>query len=239
MKVLRIILIVTLTALCAVLGLFSYKLNEKVESYNEIAGDWSYIEDFKSIAARNAYDYLSDSGYKEVTIEDIEGMMSDVKIPVTLSIKTNGKKAGTYEVNILEDDYANASEKAYEVLSECIRDILVKRLMAAEIISKEANEEEQDRVIKESLGMELIDVIKEHGPELLPNYDEIENLKKDNGSFGDKDGFIVSVSDVTGKSYVITRIKDTVVMQGVDVENEEVYIYSKNNSAVSDSSNNN
>lgn len=236
MKVLRIILITTLVAICGVLGLFCYQLNTKVESYNNIQGKWYYYEDYSKIAARNAYDYLADSGYKDVTLPDLEERMKDIKIPVTIEFKAIDKSTGTYTVDILKDEYDAMNDNAYEILEECVGDIISNRLMAAELISKDASEEEQNAMIEEMLGADLGDVIKEHGPKLLPFYEDIEKEIKDSGSYKKNEDFIVSTSDADKKDYIVSRIKDKIIVQVQNEENEEVYIYSKDNSASTDNS---
>lgn len=229
MKALRVILIITLTVLAGLLGFISYKLYIRVGEYNNIDATWELWADLSSEASHNAYLYLSDSGYKDIAEADLANQMQDIKVPVIMSFDFQDSKSGTYSVEVDEEDYDRINGEAYSILEKCVRDIIVERLKASDLNPKE--EASEDDIISEALGCDLHTFIMEHGPELLPSYDSLCEAYNDSGSFATSDGTTYATSDVTGHKILLSRIKDNLIVQVRDSEDEKVYVYSQVNSS--------
>ncbi|MCR5421779.1 MAG: hypothetical protein K6E98_12340 [Lachnospiraceae bacterium] len=115
--------------------------------------------------------WLKDVEGANVDDEWIRSKTDSFIVKVDLDFDNKGLKKGTFTESVNNSSYAECEEKAYKLTADCLRELIIKRLILVGY-AKELTDEDADVLIKEALGMTLYNYIKNSRVEIFPDYNE-------------------------------------------------------------------
>ncbi|MCR5357220.1 MAG: hypothetical protein K6E63_07425 [Lachnospiraceae bacterium] len=178
-RILRIVTTLILMLLTAVVIVTVLR----IRALNAFKGDYYYTVDLSDRAVGNIALWLADVEGAEIDPEWIKDKLpEDMSVKVALSFERRGFKRGSYEESLDEATYTACEKGAYDALSECLKELIIGRLVDigyAESVSGE----EADTLIKETLGMTMDNYLKNAGVLVLPSYDELAEPVNRSGDF--------------------------------------------------------
>lgn len=117
-----------------------------------------------------------------VWLKDVEGADIDagwvrthtdgISVQADLNFDPQGLAKGSFAEMLDEEAYSRCVDEAYALACECLRELIIKRLVAVGY-AEELSDEEADALITEALGMPLEAYVKNAGVLIAPDRSEL------------------------------------------------------------------
>ena len=163
-----------------------------------LTGEWERKIDVTDTVRENIRGYIAESTLiDEINIDDYLGT---IEVESSLVIP----KEGSMKEGISYESYYDANEKAYDALENIVTYLLESRIKSNYIETDMTT----DELIKETVGTDLEQYLKAHGPVLMPTIEELESLYGTDASYtADREKIIISNTggDEENCDYAITN----------------------------------
>ena len=163
-----------------------------------LGGEWERKIDVTDTVRENIRDYIAESTLTdEINVDDY---LSSIKIDSRLVIT----KEGSMKESISYESYYDANEQAYDALEKIVTTILENRIKSNYIETDLST----DQLVKETVGTDLRQYLKSHGPLLMPSIEELETVYGTDATYiADREKIIISNAggDEENCDYAITN----------------------------------
>lgn len=148
-----------------------------------LGGEWERKIDVTDTVRENIRDYIAESTLTdEINVDDY---LSSIKIDSRLVIT----KEGSMKETISYESYYDANEQAYDALEKIVTTILENRIKSNYIETDLST----DQLVKETVGTDLRQYLKSHGPLLMPSIEELETVYGTDATYiADREKIIIS-----------------------------------------------
>ncbi len=207
------LILISISLLCGCL-FFVYK---EYKSSN-IAGEYTGYVDLSEDFALRAYTFLADIEDVNVSYLDVLDAYKDCGIQSSISFgKELLSNMGTYSISVDEETYKGVIDEGYVTLANLMEGYISVRL-ATEGYDYPDNEREE--LIKNALGSELTDYLKNTFTDIFVPYETIAENYNDSGSFVLNDDRLILGSEECSYIYDDDRL---VVIKNDDEQTTNVY----------------
>ncbi len=139
-----------------------------------LEGDWTTDTDVTAEVTDRASAFLKAAAMGNQV--EVTEYIDEVKISRILTFKSDG----SYSLTLDEQSYAKSRDKAYEQMGQALNALVALRLKAA---GREASSETAASLIQDKLGMSTAEYLKEFGPELMPESEELKTRYNRSGIY--------------------------------------------------------
>lgn len=175
--------------LCIFVGIIFYQNYKKL---NGLSGRWTAKIEMTDEIVTNSIVWLSDIQNAEINREWVKSKCDPIEVEVVLNVnKTEGSK-GTYDISVDMESYENCKKQAYDLVADCIKDIVLDRL--TKLGYEDISADELNELITQVLGNDLDEYLQDKTGELIPSYEDIALTYEQNGEY-----------EVDGKEIVLTH----------------------------------
>ena len=216
----RIIITTVVAVLAVVLTVAIFMSVLRIRTLRAFSGDYKRTIDMTDMIVANAGIWLDDVEGADITPEWIQERTEPILLTTTLSFSPHGLKKGSFTEELDNPSYSECSDKAYALITDCLRELIIKRLTTvgyAETVS----DEEADALITEALGMSLDSYIKDAGVSIMPDYNELADELTRTGDYTIRKMTVEWTRDGEDKTDEFRTTGDTLIIVNAG------YIYEK------------
>lgn len=154
-----------------------------------LSGEWTAELDLTEQAAVTALAWLQEIEAVSLSLEDMEGYMQELTVQVNLKMRQSGHSQGTFQCNVMPENYEACRQAAYEGFARAFRELLGQRLQMAGYTGS-MDEEALEALVSETFGMSTISYLMSQGPALLPSLAELQAEYDGSGSYEIAEGVL-------------------------------------------------
>ena len=160
------------TAVLVSLALIIPAVVLRIRTLKSFKGDYVRRIDITDQVTANAAVWLKDVEGAEIEADWIRSMTDGIYADVCLSFTPDGLSKGSFTETLDEASYEACREEAYRMTCECLKELIIKRLVAVGY-AESMSDDEADALITEALNMPLESYVKNAGIALIPDYNEL------------------------------------------------------------------
>ncbi len=213
----RIVRILTTIAM-AVLAVVILMSAMRIKTLNAFEGEYRRPVDLTERITANIAVWLQDVEGADVDTEWVRSRTEPMYIYSDLSFDRNGLRKGTYTEALDETSYSECEDKAYSLCADCLRELIIKRLVITGY-AESIDNDTADRLVTDALGMTLDNYIKNAGVKIMPDHDELSGEIVRSGEYRIKGNFVSWERAGTTVTDEFRRAGDSLII----VEPEYVY----------------
>lgn len=185
----------------------------RIKKLRMFRGDYVRMVDVTDRVVASAAVWLKDVEGADIDAGWVRAHTDGISVRADLSFEPEGLAKGSFTETLDEEAYAECVEEAYALTCECLRELIVKRLVAVGY-AEELSDDEADALITEALGMPLEAYVKNAGVLIAPDHDELAGETDRSGEYRVRRNTIEWTREGTQVSDAFSVTSDSISIPG-------------------------
>lgn len=153
-----------------------------VSYFNKIPGSYTTKVDYTDEIVANVAVWMSDIEGADINVNFVKSHADNMVVDIVYEMTKDELTSGSYKIFVDENSYKECSQKAEELATECMLEIISQKLVARDY-KENITAEEAAGIVNEVLGCSMGEYLQTNGLSFMPSYDEVNGKVEVEGTY--------------------------------------------------------